>query len=71
MVPKPCRQPAPLYPAPKPGAPPAGRLKGINIGVNAVPSLPLTVEGHVHRLIEEAVDKERLGGMYIWWMPWF
>ena len=49
----------------------AGRLAGINIGVNAVPSLPLTVEGHVHRLIEEAVDKERLGGMYIWWMPWF
>jgi serine/threonine-protein kinase ATR len=36
-----------------------------------MPSLPLSVEGHAHRLIEEAVDKENLGSMYIWWMPWF
>ncbi len=49
----------------------AGRLKGVSIGVSAMPSLPLSVEGHAHRLIEEAVDKENLGSMYIWWMAWF
>ena len=48
-----------------------GRLKGVSIGVSAMPSLPLSVEGHAHRLIEEAVDKENLGSMYIWWMAWF
>ena len=53
------------------GSAAAGRLKGVNIGVHAMPSLPLSVEGHAHRLIEEAVDKENLGSMYIWWMPWF
>lgn len=48
-----------------------GRITGTLIGVQSVPSLSLTVEGHVHRLIQEASDKDNLGGMYIWWMPWF
>ena len=36
------------------------------IGVSSMPSPPLSVEGHAHRLIDEAVCKERLGKMYIW-----
>lgn len=47
-----------------------GRITGTLIGVQSAPSLSLSVEGHVHRLIQEACDKENLGGMYIWWMPW-
>lgn len=47
-----------------------GRINGTLIGVASIPSLSLSVEGHVHRLIQEAVDKDNLGGMYIWWMPW-
>ena len=49
----------------------AGRLTGTLLGVRSIPSLPLSVEGQVHRLIEEASDKENLGSMYIWWMAWF
>jgi phosphatidylinositol kinase/protein kinase (PI-3 family) len=30
--------------------------------------MPLSVEGHVQRLIQEATDKENLAQMYIWWM---
>jgi len=41
------------------------------LGVLSIPSLPLSVEGQVHRLIEEATDKEHLGRMYVWWMAWF
>lgn len=44
----------------------AGRLTGTVIGVSSMPSPPLSVEGHAHRLIDEAVCKERLGKMYIW-----
>ena len=47
-----------------------GRLSGTLLGVLSTPSLPLSVEGHVARLIEEATDHENLGKMYIWWMPW-
>ena len=47
------------------------RLQGVVVGVGAAPSLPLSVEGQVHRLIAEAVSLENLGKMYIWWMPWF
>jgi serine/threonine-protein kinase ATR len=48
-----------------------GRLSGTLLGVSSAPSLPLSVEGHVQRLVAEAVDKDNLGRMYIWWMPWF
>ena len=49
----------------------ASRLAGVVVGVNANPSLPLSVEGQTDRLIAEATSKENLGMMYIWWMPWF
>ncbi|BDA43155.1 Serine/threonine-protein kinase ATR at C-terminar half [Coccomyxa sp. Obi] len=48
-----------------------GRLTGTLMGVTCIPSLPLSAEGQAHRLITEATDKENLGSMYIWWMPWF
>jgi len=48
----------------------AGRLTGTLLGVSSMPSLPLSTEGQAHRLIEEATDKNNLGQMYIWWMPW-
>ncbi|KAL6603454.1 hypothetical protein ACP70R_043815 [Stipagrostis hirtigluma subsp. patula] len=48
-----------------------GRLQGVVVGVNASPSLPLSVEGQARRLIAEAVSLSNLGKMYIWWMPWF
>lgn len=47
------------------------RLQGVVVGVGAAPSLPLSVEGQVHRLIAEAVSHDNLAKMYIWWMPWF
>jgi serine/threonine-protein kinase ATR len=34
-----------------------------------VNSLPLSVEGQVHRLIEEATDETNLLRMYVGWMP--
>ena len=49
----------------------AGRLTGKLLGVRCTPSLQLSVEGQVDRLIEEATNKEHLGKMYIWWMAWF
>ncbi|GFH32778.1 uncharacterized protein HaLaN_32058, partial [Haematococcus lacustris] len=48
-----------------------GRLAGTLLGVRSLPSLPLSVEGHAARLMAEAMDKDNLGSMYIWWMPWF
>ena len=48
-----------------------GRLTGTLLGVHSIPGLPLSVEGQALRLIKEATDKENLGSMYIWWMPWF
>eukprot|EP00958_Prasinococcus_capsulatus_P010130 scaffold990_cov393-Prasinococcus_capsulatus_cf.AAC.30 len=47
-----------------------GRLRGSLVGVGALPSLPLSVEGQVQRLIEEASSYANLGRMYRWWMPW-
>jgi serine/threonine-protein kinase ATR len=47
------------------------RLKGVVVGVGAPPSLPLSPEGQVQRLLEEATSIQNLGKMYIWWMPWF
>lgn len=48
-----------------------GRLIGTLIGINSAPSLPLSVEGQVQRLLDEASTLENLGQMYIWWMPWY
>ncbi len=48
-----------------------GRLSGSLLGVRCSPSLPLSCEGQAARLLAEATDKEHLGRMYIWWMPWF
>jgi serine/threonine-protein kinase ATR len=48
-----------------------GRLSGTLLGVSSRPCMPMSVEGQAHRLIMEASDKENLGKMYIWWMPWF
>lgn len=45
-----------------------GRLRGTLLGVASQPCMPLSVEGHAHRLIAEASDKENLGLMYIWWV---
>ncbi|BAF20530.1 Os06g0724700, partial [Oryza sativa Japonica Group] len=47
------------------------RLQGVVVGVNAAPSLPLSVEGQARRLIAEAVSHSNLGKMYVWWMAWF
>eukprot|EP00955_Chlamydomonas_euryale_P099210 365203-Chlamydomonas_euryale.AAC.2 len=47
-----------------------GRLSGTLLGVLSQPSMPLSVQGQAQRLIGEAADKEKLGSMYIWWMPW-
>lgn len=48
-----------------------GRLSGSLLGVLSQPSVPLSCEGHAHRLITDATDRENLGRMYIWWMAWF
>ena len=46
-----------------------GKRAGKN-SVSVSSELPLTVNGQVHRLIEEATDKSNLASMYIWWMAW-
>ena len=48
-----------------------GRLEGTLLGVRSTPTLPLSVEGHVAALVDEATDKKNLSEMYIWWMAWF
>lgn len=48
-----------------------GRLKGTLLGVSSRPCMPLSVEGHTQRLIQEAVSKENLSKMYIWWQAWY
>ncbi|GAB4817356.1 hypothetical protein N2152v2_004402 [Parachlorella kessleri] len=50
-----------------------GRLMGTLLGVSSQPCLPLSVEGHAHRLIAEATDKENLGqilGQRSGWKSW-
>ena len=39
-------------------------------GASREDSLPLSVEGQVQRLIEEATAVENLVQMYIGWQPW-
>lgn len=48
-----------------------GRLKGTLLGVQSLPCMPLSVEGHAHRLIQEAANKDNLCQMYIWWQAWY
>ena len=47
------------------------RLEGVVVGVGAAPSLPLSPAGQARRLIEEAMNHDNLGLMYIWWSAWF
>lgn len=47
-----------------------GRLKGTLLGVSSRPCMPLSVEGHVHMLLQEATTKDNLSRMYIWWQAW-
>ena len=47
-----------------------GRLKGTLLGVSSIPCMPLSVEGHVHMLVQEATAKGNLSRMYIWWQAW-
>ncbi len=47
------------------------RLEGVVVGVGAAPSLPLSPAGQARRLIEEAMNHDNLGLMYIWWSPWW
>jgi hypothetical protein len=50
--------PAPTHlPTHPPTGPATGRLKGTLLGVSSKPCMPLSAEGHAHRLIEEATDK--------------
>ncbi|XRB19605.1 non-specific serine/threonine protein kinase [Pseudoscourfieldia marina] len=35
------------------------------------PSLPMSVDGQVRKLIADATNHELLGRMYIWWMPFW
>lgn len=48
-----------------------GRLRGTLLGVSSRPCMPLSVQGHVDRLIQEAGSKENLSKMYIWWQAWY
>jgi serine/threonine-protein kinase ATR len=43
-----------------------GRLRGTLLGVRSRPCMPLSVEGHAHRLILEAANKENLAILYLW-----
>ncbi|KAI9851275.1 MAG: serine/threonine-protein kinase M1 [Thelocarpon superellum] len=44
-----------------------GKVKGLMMGE----SVPLSVEGQVHELIQQAVSPESLSAMYIGWCPFF
>ncbi|XP_048190898.1 serine/threonine-protein kinase ATR isoform X3 [Perognathus longimembris pacificus] len=46
------------------------RLQGIIKNRNRVTGLPLSIEGHVHYLIQEATDKNLLCQMYLGWTPY-
>jgi serine/threonine-protein kinase ATR len=48
-----------------------GRLRGTLLGVRSLPCMPLSVEGHAHRLVQEASSKENLSKMYLWWQAWY
>nr|XP_046179436.1 serine/threonine-protein kinase ATR [Oncorhynchus gorbuscha] len=46
------------------------RLQGVIKSRNKVLGLPLSIEGHVHYLIEEATDDKLLCQMYLGWGPY-
>ncbi|XP_066455638.1 serine/threonine-protein kinase ATR [Eleutherodactylus coqui] len=45
------------------------RLQGVIKTKNRVKGLPLSIEGHVHYLIQEATDENLLSQMYLGWAP--
>ncbi|KAG5187220.1 kinase-like domain-containing protein [Tribonema minus] len=68
-------------PAPRVKAPASGARGGAAAAAAAAadqqqqlklkgPELPLSVQGQVHRLIQEATSLENLAQMYVGWMPW-
>lgn len=46
------------------------RLQGVIKSRNKVVGLPLSIEGHVHYLIQEAMDDKLLCQMYLGWGPY-
>uniref|UniRef100_H3ANL6 Serine/threonine-protein kinase ATR n=1 Tax=Latimeria chalumnae TaxID=7897 RepID=H3ANL6_LATCH len=46
------------------------RLQGVIKTRNKVKGLPLSIEGHVHYLIQEATDENLLCQMYLGWAPY-
>ncbi|KAM4694360.1 serine/threonine-protein kinase ATR [Discoglossus pictus] len=46
------------------------RLQGVIKTRNRVKGLPLSIEGHVHYLIQEATDENLLCQMYLGWAPY-
>ncbi|XP_068960779.1 serine/threonine-protein kinase ATR isoform X2 [Petaurus breviceps papuanus] len=46
------------------------RLQGVIKARNRVTGLPLSIEGHVHYLIQEATDENLLCQMYLGWTPY-
>ncbi|XP_040283994.1 serine/threonine-protein kinase ATR isoform X1 [Bufo bufo] len=46
------------------------RLQGVIKTRNRVKGLPLSIEGHVHYLIQEATDENHLSQMYLGWAPY-
>ncbi|KAG7457149.1 hypothetical protein MATL_G00243500 [Megalops atlanticus] len=46
------------------------RLQGVIKSRNKVMGLPLSIEGHVHYLIQEATDNKNLCQMYLGWGPY-
>ncbi|XP_073659836.1 serine/threonine-protein kinase ATR isoform X4 [Tursiops truncatus] len=46
------------------------RLQGVIKTRNRVTGLPLSIEGHVHYLIQEATDENLLCQMYLGWTPY-
>ncbi|MGH0145669.1 UNVERIFIED_CONTAM: hypothetical protein FKN15_015304 [Acipenser sinensis] len=46
------------------------RLQGVIKNKNKIKGLPLSIEGHVHYLIQEATDENLLCQMYVGWAPY-
>lgn len=46
------------------------RLQGVIKSRNKVLGLPLSIEGHVHYLIQEGTDDKLLCQMYLGWGPY-
>lgn len=46
------------------------RLQGVIKTRNRIKGLPLSIEGHVHYLIQEASDENLLCQMYMGWAPY-